>query len=67
MSTTVIVDNVDISLLKDQRDAVIDSIKMVECVEGPRRTVAEHVKALDGLVNFLDHILDAEHNITHSE
>ena len=46
MTTTVIVDNVSIPLLRTQRDAVLDAIKMVECTEGPRRSIIEHTEAL---------------------
>jgi hypothetical protein len=61
-NTTEVQVRVDVDLLRGQRDAVLGDIEHNMTLAGQDGT-AEHLEALEGLVNMLDHMLDLAENV----
>ena len=53
----ITVSNLDLKLLKNQRDAVLYSIGEAELLRA-NDGYSEHIDLLDGVVSLLDHMLD---------
>lgn len=53
MSETITIKNVDVKLLKEQRDFLLGHLETLDLDEFP-----EEVVMVDGIINLLDNILD---------
>ena len=64
MTTDIVVKNVDVPMLREQRDALIAAIEDVEDIGSPwgdAETIEfreKQVESLDGIVNLLDAMID---------